>query len=154
SHELRTPLSITATMLDVARRNPGEQDYSTLIDRLSVTNARAIGLTEAILRLADATSVSATLELVDLAEIAQSVIEEVGGEAEACQVSIHATLDSAEIIGDAALVEQLVANLVQNAIRHNHSPGSVWISIRSDHLHGTVQLAIENTGDVIAAKDA
>ena len=68
SHELRTPLAVTATMLDVARADPDGQDDPTLVERLQSTNARAIGLTEALLRLADANAVTAVSEPVDLAD--------------------------------------------------------------------------------------
>src|SRR5690606_35298026 len=46
SHELRTPLAVMTTMLEVARADPEGQDYPRLIERLTITNQRTIGLTE------------------------------------------------------------------------------------------------------------
>lgn len=146
SHELRTPLTINATLLDVARRNPDEQDYETLIERLRITNARAIGLTEALLRLADANSITANAEPTDLSEIAGDAIGESALEAEQRRVRLEAHLDPAPTVGDATLIRQLMANLIQNAIRHNSSPGYAWITTEHDHLRSQVTFRVENTG--------
>jgi two-component system sensor histidine kinase VanS len=128
SHELRTPLTVTATLLDVAR---AEAD-SELLERLHVTNARAIGLTEALLRLADANAVTASFAPVDLAEIARDVLAdtEPGG--------IEADLEPLPVDGDPALLTQLVANLVQNAIRHG--AGTARLTLRDRTLR------VENDG--------
>jgi len=148
SHELRTPLTINATLLDVARRNPDEQDYETLIERLAITNARAIGLTEALLRLADANSIMANSEPTDLSEIARDAIDESAAEAEHHHVHIDAHLSSAPTMGDATLFRQLMTNLIQNAIRHNSAPGARYARIETAHdpLRSVVTLRIENTG--------
>lgn len=147
SHELRTPLAVNATLLDIARRHPDQQDYPTLIARLSSTNARAIGLTEALLRLADANSVTATAEPLDLANIARTAIAETAAEAEHARVQIDTRLNTAPTIGDATLLEQLATNLIQNAIRHNHSPGSACVTTSHDAQRGTITLRVENAGN-------
>jgi two-component system sensor histidine kinase VanS len=146
SHELRTPLSVTETMLDVARRNPTEQDYPELVERLSITNARAIGLTEALLRLADANTVSAVSEPVDLAQLAQDAINEFADETVQNNLDVASNLESAPTLGDTTLLAQLAANLVQNAIRHNIPNGFVTIATRCDRENHEVSLCIENTG--------
>jgi two-component system sensor histidine kinase VanS len=112
SHELRTPLTVTATLLDVAR---AEED-SELLRRLQLTNARAIGLTEALLRLADANAVTAAFEPVDLAAIARAAV----GDAE-----LETDLAPTPAMGDPALLAQLAENLVQNALRH----GAGWARV-------------------------
>jgi two-component system sensor histidine kinase VanS len=119
SHELRTPLAVTATMLDVARADP-EQD-NELLRRLQVTNARSVGLLEALLRLADANAVSATFEPVDLAEITREAL----AETEPGGVAIEAELAPAIVTGDRALLTQVAANLVQNAVRHGYTTARV-----------------------------
>ncbi|HEX4679518.1 MAG TPA: HAMP domain-containing protein [Gaiellaceae bacterium] len=53
SHELRTLLAVTQTLLDVARRDPGNEN-GELVDRLHAVNTRAIDLTEALLLLSRA----------------------------------------------------------------------------------------------------
>lgn len=146
SHELRTPLAVTATMLDVARTDPEQRYDAALLERLQITNARAIGLTEALLRLADANAVTARSEPVDLGAIARAVLDDHGEEAERRQVLLDAELDVAPAVGDTTLLEQLVANLVQNAIRHNHPAGEAWITTRADPAASRVVLRVRNTG--------
>ncbi|MDA0169151.1 HAMP domain-containing histidine kinase [Solirubrobacter taibaiensis] len=124
SHELRTPLTVTATMLDVAR---AEQD-SELLRRLQVTNARAIGLTEALLRLADANAVSAAFEPVDLAQI----VRDAGVDGELAPTIVH---------GDPDLLAQLVENLIRNAAQHG--TGETRVSTSS------ATLRVENAGPEI-----
>jgi two-component system sensor histidine kinase VanS len=149
SHELRTPLTVTATLLDVARHNPAGQDYPTLIDRLTITNARAIGLTEALLRLADANAITAISEPVDLATVVREVLADNTAEADALGVALDVHLGSAPTTGDPDLLAQLASNLIQNAIRHNlTTSGIVWITTRHDAAHGRVSLRVENTGAV------
>ncbi|GIH18822.1 sensor histidine kinase [Rugosimonospora africana] len=151
AHELRTPLAITETLLDVARRDPDGQDQRALIERLRITNARAIRLTEALLRLADANAITAVAEPVDLAAVVDAAVAEHAPEADGYRVTVTTRLERAPVVGDAALLAQLAANLVQNAIRHNHSPGSAWVSTHHDPRRRSVTLRVQNTGDVYPA---
>jgi two-component system sensor histidine kinase VanS len=146
SHELRTPLAVTATLLDVARANPEGQDYATLIERLRQTNARAIGITEALLRLSDANAIAMTFEPVDLAAIVQAAIDENAPEADLCTVLLETDLDAAPTFGDRALLEQLASNLLQNAIRHNLTPGWARVTTGVSGQDASVTLTIENDG--------
>lgn len=150
SHELRTPLAVTATLLDVARRNPEGQDYHTVIDRLSVTNARAIGLTEALLRLADAHPITATSELVNLDDIVKDAVADHAAEASQLDVTVDTCLAASPIVGDATLLAQLASNLILNAIRHNIAPGFARIATYHDRQRGLVLLTVENSGESYA----
>ncbi|GAB3604962.1 HAMP domain-containing sensor histidine kinase [Conyzicola nivalis] len=154
SHELRTPLAVTATMLDVALRNPDEQDYPVLLERLRITNDRAVALTAALLRLADANAIVATAEPVGIADIVRAAIKENADEADRRDVTITSQLGAATVIGDAGLLTQLVTNLVQNAVRHSGSGGRAFVSITSDHQLRTVALCIESTGSLFDAETA
>lgn len=144
SHELRTPLAVTATMLDVAARNPDAQDYPTLIARLRQTNDRAVALTESLLRLADAGAVGAVARPVDLAAVARATVDENAPEAADRSVTLGTRLGPATVVGEPTLLAQLATNLVQNAIRHGGSPGSAWIS--TGHDGGRAVLRVESTG--------
>jgi two-component system, OmpR family, sensor histidine kinase VanS len=144
SHELRTPLTVTATLIDVARADPDAQDYPELLERLRITNRRAIGLTEALLRLAAADAAALSPQPLDLAAIAGAAVAENADEAEQRAVTLDARLDPAPTAGDATLLGQLAENLVQNALRHNVAPGRAEVSTRRDA--SAVTLRVENTG--------
>ncbi|PWV57145.1 HAMP domain-containing sensor histidine kinase [Nocardiopsis sp. L17-MgMaSL7] len=158
SHELRTPLAVNATLLDVARRDPEGQDHPRLLERLDLTNARAIGLTEALLRLADANAVTAVSEPADLAEIARGVLAE--GEEEALRrgVRLEHGLVPAPTVGDTALLTQLTENLVRNALRHNTpgegDTGTALVTTGRDRSTGDTFLRVENTGPVYTPETA
>ena len=70
SHDLRTPLAISQTLVDVARTDPN-RDPGELVERLHAVNARAIKLTEALLRLSRSDQRSFTRERVDLSLVAE-----------------------------------------------------------------------------------
>ncbi len=148
SHELRTPLAVTATLIDVAQAAPEEQDYPQLLERLKLTNARAIGLTEALLRLADANAVTAASEPVDLATIAADAVADTADEAEGRGVTLEERLEPAQTVGDATLLAQLAANLVQNAVRHNVPGGHARVSTAGPVLRVT------NSGRVYSPAEA
>jgi two-component system sensor histidine kinase VanS len=151
SHELRTPLAVMATMLEVARADPDGQDYPQLLERLQITNDRAIGLTQALLRLTDANGVTAVSEPVDLEAIVADAIDDSAVEVEERQVVLTSRRERAPMIGDEELLRQLVANLMQNAIRHNHPGGDIAVSISRDTTASRVELRVENSGDAIEA---
>ena len=154
SHELRTPLAVTATMLDVALRDPLAQDYPALLQRLRLTNDRAVGLTEALLRLADANAISAVAEPVALDRVVGQAIAENADEADRRGVALTQRLDPAGVVGDLTLLAQLAANLVQNALRHSGTAGSGVVSTATDARRGTVALRVESTGAVFTAQAA
>jgi two-component system sensor histidine kinase VanS len=152
SHELRTPLAVTATMLDVAARNPGEQDYPALLSRLRQTNDRAVGLTESLLRLADASAVGAVAQPVALDDVVRVALDENAAEAAGRSVALAARLSPATVVGDATLLAQLATNLVQNAIRHSGDPGSA--SITTGHDGTRAVLRVESSGAVFTTQAA
>jgi two-component system, OmpR family, sensor histidine kinase VanS len=145
SHELRTPLAITQTLLDVARDDPNS-DNGELVDRLRAVNARAIGLTEALLLLSRADQRSFTREHVDLSLAAEEATETLLPLAEERGITIETSGDVAPTIGSHALLLQLTTNLVHNAIVHNlPEKGTVWVTT-SAHPKAVV-LTVENTGE-------
>ena len=148
SHELRTPLAITQTLLDVARNDP-DRDSGELDERLRAVNARAIDLTEALLLLSRADQRSFTREHVDLSLIAEEATETLLPLAEKRGITVETSGDTTPTIGSEALLLQMAANLVHNAIVHNLPEyGTVWVKT-SVHPKAVV-LTVENTGDKLA----
>jgi two-component system sensor histidine kinase VanS len=147
SHELRTPLAITQTLLEVARNDP-DLDSGELVDRLALVNARAIELTEALLLLSRADQRSFGRGQVDLSLIAEEATETLLPIAEKRGVTIETAGDVTPTTGSHALLLQLAANLLHNAIVHNLPyQGRVWVTTRLGP--GTVVLTVENTGDEV-----
>lgn len=92
SHELRTPLAITQTLLEVARRDPSRAT-GELVDVLHDVNARAIGLTEALLMLSRADQRAFPPEHLALSLLAEEAAETLLPLAERNRVSIDERRD-------------------------------------------------------------
>jgi two-component system, OmpR family, sensor histidine kinase VanS len=147
SHELRTPLAITQALLDVARNDP-TCHTATLVDRLHAVNARAIGLSEALLLLSRADQRSFTRDRVDLSLVAEEAAETLLPLAEKRRLTIETSGDMTPTVGSHALLLQMTTNLVHNAIVHNlPEHGAVWVTT-STHPD-TAILTVENTGEQI-----
>jgi two-component system, OmpR family, sensor histidine kinase VanS len=144
SHELRTPLAVTQTLLDVARRDP-DVDHRELLNRLQAVNARAIDLTEALLVLSRTDQRSFTREDVDLSLLAEDAAETLLPLTEKRGVTIVTSGGQSPTIGSPALLQQMVTNLVHNAIVHNlGQDGTVWVTTGASSA--TAVLTVENTG--------
>ncbi|MFF5260984.1 sensor histidine kinase [Actinomadura viridis] len=150
SHELRTPLAINRTLLEVALGDPEVSDDLRTVGRtLLATNARHERLIEGLLLLARSERELTTHTPVDLAEVAATVLENAArraGERE-YELTVHQELTPGTTLGDPVLLEHLVSNLVDNAIKHNTDGGEVWI--RTGILEGLPAVQVENTGPVV-----
>jgi signal transduction histidine kinase len=104
-------------------------------------------LIEALLTLASSERGIEQREPLDLADIAGNVIPARQQEAQRRGIHLDATLATAPAAGDPNLVESLVANLVDNALRHNTAGG--WIQIATTTTAGRATITVRNTGPVI-----
>ena len=158
SHELRTPLARQRTLVEVALAEP-EPTIAGLrgtCERVLATGEQQERLIEALLTLARSQRGLDRWEQVDLVAVTADVLR--GREAEAaaqhlqvsCAVAdgaMAAAGPTAVLAGDARLAERLVANLVDNAIRHN-VPGG-WLSLRVGTEGGRAVLSAANSGPVV-----
>ncbi|WP_433435897.1 sensor histidine kinase [Nonomuraea sp. CA-141351] len=146
SHELRTPLSLMRTTVDVvlAKPAPTSTELRAMAHdvRDAVDNAEA--LVEALLTLARNERGLTVHEDVDLATVAEDVLDSV----DLLDRQPHTSLQPAITSGDPLLLERLVANLVDNAVRYNHSGGDVWVTTCT--VKGRPTVVVANTGPVIA----
>jgi signal transduction histidine kinase len=154
SHELRTPLARSQTLLEVALRNPDTSAGSlrAACERALAAGAEQERLIEALLILARGQRGLARREPLDLATITRDVLAGRGEQIAARGLSVAVTLAPGLLGGDAALVERAVANLVDNALRHNVPGGSVWVTAGTDD--GRACLTVTNTGEEIRPEAA
>ncbi|MGW3772432.1 sensor histidine kinase [Actinomadura verrucosospora] len=150
SHELRTPLAINRTLVDVAVRRPdATDDVKRLGESLLVVNGRHERLIDGLLTLAGTENVVVDAGPLDLADVAGHVLRQAAGEAEGRGVTADRLLGPAPASGDPVLVERLVQNLVENAIRHNRDGGEVHVATRV--RDGWAELTVANTGPTVPA---
>lgn len=152
SHELRTPLAGLRTLLEVTLADP-DADTDTL--RSACHEALALGehqerLVQALLTLATSERGVTRWETLDLAQIAEAVLASRRDQATSRGIDFAEHLAPAVTAGDPRLIESLVANLIDNAIRHNHPDGHVQLTTQTSGAQAT--LTVTNTGPVIADK--
>ncbi|GAA4487709.1 HAMP domain-containing sensor histidine kinase [Actinoallomurus oryzae] len=145
SHELRTPLAINRTLVDVAvRRADATEEMKRLGESLLVVNTRHERLIDGLLALAEGEQTVLDRRPLDLTDVVEHVLDQVADEAEEQTVTLHRLMDTAPTAGDAILLERIAQNLVENAIRHNHSGGEVWVTTRQ--RGDLAELVVANTG--------
>lgn len=141
SHELKTPLAIDRALLQVAFADSAlPADLWRVRDELLASNGRQADLIEGLLMLAQTERELTVREPVDLAELARSALDRCPG--------VEADLGAAPATGDAVLLEQVVVNLADNAVKYNDSRGSVFVRTGSG-ADGSF-IVVENTGPKIA----
>jgi signal transduction histidine kinase len=157
SHELRTPLSVIRTELEVTLSDPDATPDELRRMGAVVANAaeRAQRLVTSLLTLARLQAVGGgeleVSEPVDLARLVPGALHAVAAEAEEKGVRIETESEEAITIGDPRLLERLIGNLVENAIRHNVPNG--WLRITTGQTSDKVWLHVANGGSVIPGGD-
>jgi signal transduction histidine kinase len=151
SHELRTPLAGLRTLLEVALADP-DADAGTL--RSACQEALALGghqerLVDALLALATSDRGVTRRDTLDLAQVVTGVLASRRDQATQTGVDLAEHLTPAVMAGDPRLIESLIANLIDNAIRHNHPDGHAEITTRT--AGAQVTLTVTNSGPVIPA---
>lgn len=151
SHELRTPLAINRTLIEVAMLKDEKQgaSFSQLGATLLSVNQRHEQLIDGLLMLATSEQEIANPGVVDLAEIAGHVVTESAVMTRTAGVELRSQFDAAICQGDGVLLERLVQNLVDNAIRYN-LPSGGWLSIATaTTAQGEASVLVENSGPLI-----
>jgi signal transduction histidine kinase len=146
SHELRTPLTINRTLIEVALGNPrADEPLRQLGANLLAVNQRHERLIDGLLTLASGEQPITDPAPVDVADIARHVTTESHAAAQTAGIDIRTHLEPAPVAGDPVLLERLVQNLLDNAIRYNlpqHGQVTVTTGTAGDGVH----LTVENTG--------
>ena len=154
SHELRTPLAIMRTEVDVALADPaaGVADLRAMGEAVRETIDRCERLIESLLMLARSEAATVRGAPVDLSALAADCITDLHARAEEVGIRMRAELQPAWTHGEAGLLERMIANLVDNGIRHNERGGFLDVSTRA--ADGRVTLRVRNGGPRIDPEDA
>ncbi|HYB87382.1 MAG TPA: HAMP domain-containing sensor histidine kinase [Streptosporangiaceae bacterium] len=149
SHELRTPLTLARTLLQMALTDPQPTlaSYRSTCQELLEASDQQEQLIEALLTLARSQRGLDHREILDLADITREVLGSREADVAAQGLAVRASISTAPVPGDERLLQRLVTNLIDNAIRHNIPGGEISIRITADGKHPS--LTITNTGPVI-----
>jgi signal transduction histidine kinase len=108
---------------------------------------QAESMIEALLTLAVSDQGRLSSEFTDLATWAEDAVDAAGPDIERLDLRVDTELDRAETAGDPQLLERMVRNLVENAVRHN-KPGG-WVSLRTGSRDGAAYVDIANSGPFV-----
>ncbi len=146
SHELRTPLAIMRTEIDVSLADPdaGTQDLRTMGEAVRETIDRCERLIDGLLFLARSEAARGGEEPVDMASLAADCITDLRGRSEAAGLQMRDHLAPAWTRGEPALIERMIANLVENGIRYNEPGG--FLDVSTGVRDGRVRLVVANGG--------
>jgi signal transduction histidine kinase len=145
SHEMRTPLTVMRTTLDVVLSQPDPTRAELIAMGADLRRAvdHAETLINSLLTLARNERGLTVHDRVDLATVAEDVLDTIALDG----LSVSAGLEPAHVTGDPRLLERLVANLVDNAMRYNVAGGRVGVTTSA--RNGWVELQVTNTGPVV-----
>jgi two-component system OmpR family sensor kinase/two-component system sensor histidine kinase BaeS len=156
AHELRTPLHIMQGNLEGITDGVYEADDEQ-IERLLGETQQLARLVEDLhtLSLAEAGQLQMRMERVDIRELLTDVATSFSGQAEAAgvdlKIEVNEGAEALQIRGDAGRLDQVLSNLVANALDHTLSGGEILMQA-ARHQDG-VMIKVSDTGSGIPAED-
>ena len=146
AHELRTPLALMQVQLDLYHSNshPGnDADTVQMIKMVTEQNDRLSKMVKTLLDMSELQTVGRDDEIV-LDALVDEVLEDLEPLAEGKNIRLIGKCKDITMVGSDILIYRLVYNLVENAIKYNHSGGQVIVTADRKEKH--VYLSVEDTG--------
>ena len=151
SHELKTPLttiSATAEMIENGMAHDG--DIKIFAGKISGQAKRLINIIEDIIKLSefDEGTIAARHTSFDLYELAECVLEVLKQKADEKHVTVGLTGGRFNVNANRQMLDELLVNLIDNAIKYNVDNGAVTVMLSKDD--GFYRIAVADTGIGIA----
>ena len=146
AHELRTPLALMQVQLDLYHSNshPGnDADTVQMIQMVTEQNDRLNKMVKTLLDMSELQTVGRDDEIV-LDALVDEVLEDLEPLAETKNIRLIGKCKDITMVGSDILIYRLGYNLVENAIKYNHSGGQVTVTADRKEKH--VYLSVEDTG--------
>lgn len=150
SHELKTPLTTVAGYAELLASGLAKpEDAQGFGQKILDEAGRLLVLIDDIMRLSklDEGAPDAQMQIVNLGEIAKEAAERMRPVAEKQGIALAVEGDDSLVTGARALLEEMVRNLVDNAIKYNVEKGSVRVSVKNGCL------TVEDTGIGVDQRD-
>jgi len=149
SHELRTPLTMMRTSIDVtlAKSPPTTDQLKAMAMKVRRSIDRAEEMIEALLTLATSDQGMTRQEPVELATVAEDALDAASPAIAGRGLQADLDLYPAQVVGDPFLLDRMVSNLIDNAVRHNCPRG--WLRVRTGVEDGNAFLMVANSGPVV-----
>ncbi|MCC6798456.1 MAG: HAMP domain-containing protein [Candidatus Hydrogenedentes bacterium] len=150
AHELKTPLAVLQGEIEQALQS-AKPETQVVLGRLLDEVQRLKSITQKLLLLAraDAGQLSVHHEFVDFSEMVNELVEDAEVLAQGLKVSKQIA-PGIQISGDRVLLQQVLQNLTDNAIKYNRDGGNIGYKL--DVKQGAARLQVANTGEIPAEK--
>ena len=146
AHELRTPLALMQVQLDLYHSNShsdNDADTVQMIKMVTEQNDRLNKMVKTLLDMSELQTVGRDDEII-LDALVDEVLEDLEPLAEGKNIRLIGNCKDITMVGSDILIYRLVYNLVENAIKYNHSGGQVTVTADRKEKH--VYLSVEDTG--------
>lgn len=146
AHELRTPLALMQVQLDLYHSNShpdNDADTVQMIKMVTEQNDRLNKMVKTLLDMSELQTVGRDDEII-LDALVDEVLEDLEPLAEGKNIRLIGKCKDITMVGSDILIYRLVYNLVENAIKYNHSGGQVTVA--ADRKENHVYLSVEDTG--------
>ena len=146
AHELRTPLALMQVQLDLYHSNShpdNDADTVQMIKMVTEQNDRLNKMVKTLLDMSELQTVGRDDEII-LDALVDEVLEDLEPLAEGKNIRLIGKCKDITMVGSDILIYRLVYNLVENAIKYNHSGGQVTVT--ADRKEKYVYLSVEDTG--------
>ena len=153
SHELKTPLTAISGYSELIENGMAtEENTRRFAGEIHKSATRLLTLINDIIRLSelDATDVSHTFEDIQLNQVAETCVNMLQMNAEKHHVQISYSGEACRVFSTKEMMEELVYNLCDNAIRYNIEGGNVFVSVKNQEEK--VVLTVKDTGIGIPEK--
>ena len=153
SHELKTPLTAISGYSELLETGMVQgEEVRRYAGEIHHNSNRLLALINDIIHLSemDRTEYEVPMQLVNLAELVQQNLDSLKMSAEQRKVSLRYVGEQASVYGNAGLLEELLWNLCENAIRYNVENGVVKVQIEKEREQ--VKLIVSDTGIGISAE--
>lgn len=150
AHQLRTPLAVLGAELELLATDTSEDsaEVRDSASRMRTTVVNAQQLLEKLLTLTRGSVPPEDRQPIRLDQLVSERLFLVTGRADEQGVALKEDLAPVTVLGDQALLAELVDNLIDNALRYNHQGGHVEVQTRA--LHMMAVLEVTNSGPLIA----
>ena len=146
AHELRTPLALMQVQLDLYHSNghpDNDADTVQMIKMVTEQNDRLNKMVKTLLDMSELQTVGRDDEII-LDALVDEVLEDLEPLAEGKNIRLIGKCKDITMVGSDILIYRLVYNLVENAIKYNHSGGQVTVTADRKEKH--VYLSVKDTG--------
>jgi signal transduction histidine kinase len=157
AHDLRNPITGIRGIAEVALRFPRDADgYRMVLHQVIDQMDRLLTQFNSILDVAEAEAQALALrcDAVSINEVANDVLMTFGPVATDKGILLASTVSPGlSVMGDQARIAQVLANLIDNALKYTPSGGQVHVAVESDSSEGGIFLLVSDTGIGISPKD-